>query len=132
MVTKEVGLKANGDAQHGQRLAGDLAAKAKLLAEGLDWWYRGRFGRGTDFRGLAKSESASRVRNGLVWVKLPPPEVAPSSKKDDPLRRLPHARRHHLMWAIDDVLQLQLVKLAADQDIARRQLTASVAITGFC
>lgn len=132
LVSDDIALKASADARRGRRLAGELSAKAKLLAEGLDWWYRGRFGRGTDFRGLAKSEAATRVLNGLVWVNLPPQEDAPSTKDADPLRRLPHARRHHLMWAIDDVLELQLVKLAPDRDIAWRQVTGAVAVTGFC
>ena len=126
--------KVKADARAGKRLAGELTDKAKLLAEGLDWWYRGRYGSGTEYRGLAKSEVAMRSPNGLLWVNLPTAEPKPTRSAVGQAGFLgtQYSRRHNYVWAIDDVYRPQLVKISKDKDVKEQQLKSVAVVTGFC
>ncbi|MBW3541020.1 MAG: hypothetical protein KY476_12175 [Planctomycetes bacterium] len=84
-------------------LAGQLAPKAKSFFEGLHWWLRGRYGRGTDLGGLAKSEAALHTPGGLVWLYMPAQPPVPEAVDEEQTEVLPpFDRRHHYIWAWED------------------------------
>ena len=91
----------------GRELAGDLLTKSRLLFNGLRWWSRGRYGRGSEANGLLKSPLA--VRSLQAQAALFMPRSAP--KPVDPFQssaRVPdYDRRHHYLWAWED-RQLQV------------------------
>lgn len=86
----------------GKESAGDMLAKSRLFFEGLHFWMRGRYGRGTDQGGLMKSRYAIQSPQAQVALLMPmePPEP------NDPLAgkeyQTPQVdRRHHYIWATE-------------------------------
>ena len=63
--------------------AGEMLAKSRLLFEGLHWWLRGRYGKGTDGFGLLKSPAAvtsPEARFALYMPKEMPRRTAPAKQ----------------------------------------------------
>jgi hypothetical protein len=93
-------------AEQGKRaaeLAGDLARKTSLFFEGLDWWLRGRFGRGPAVGGFAKSEAAAKKAGALFVLEMPvkfPKLEEPRLAGGAPKSHID--RRHHYIWAWQD------------------------------
>jgi len=86
-----------------EELAGDLANKAALFFEGLDWWLRGRFGRGPAVGGFAKSEAAPKKAGALFVLEMPvdfPELKEPRLAGGPPASHID--RRHHYIWAWQD------------------------------
>lgn len=69
-------------AEQARQLSGDLARKARHFFEGLHWWRRGRFGRGPDLGGLAKSAAAVETPGGLVWLYMPAEPPLPDPERE--------------------------------------------------
>jgi len=106
--------------QQGRQAAGaELLLKGELLFEGLHWWLRGRYGRGSEGGGLFKNKQVLRnpaLRFGLSMPTDPPrPTVPGVVSRYEPV---PFAdRRHHYVWAWEN------------QGIELRQFKSSVRVT---
>jgi hypothetical protein len=84
-------------------LAGDLGGKSQLLFEGLHWWMRGRYGRGPEVGGLAKSVLALRTPQGQLGLYMPIDIPTPTDATVGPSQRVPtYDRRHQYLWAMED------------------------------
>jgi len=107
--------------QRGQQASGEqLLVKAQLLFEGLHWWLRGRYGRGSEGGGLFKNKQVIRkpqLRFGLSMpTDLPRPTLPGVASADSPV---PFAdRRHHYVWAWEN------------QGVELKQFKSSVRVTG--
>ena len=66
----------------GRKLVGrDLLERSEHLFDGLHWWFRGRYGRGTHNLGLLKLPAAAhniKAQNALRMPKLPPRPTDPA------------------------------------------------------
>ncbi len=96
---------AENDGRRAAELAGDLTTKANLLAAGLHWWLRGRYGRGPDAMGLAKSVAAMDWPQAQLALYMPPDMPKPTNPKTIDAGELPiprFDRRHHYWWAWED------------------------------
>jgi len=84
-------------------LGGDLVYKASLFSEGLDWWLRGRFGRGPAVGGFVKSEAAAKQAEALFVLEMPVdfPELK-EPRLSDGLPASHIDRRHHYIWGWED------------------------------
>jgi hypothetical protein len=97
-----------------RELAGDLTVKAQLLFEGLHWWMRGRYGRGPEVGGLAKSLLAMRTPQGQLGLYMPIDIPTPTDQAAGPSQRVPaYDRRHHYLWAMEDRRVLEHVPAAS-------------------
>lgn len=85
----------------GNKLAGaELLQKSQLLFEGLHWWYRGRYGMGTDAFGLLKSPEAVVSDEAAFALMMPVEPPTPTNPIDDSRYQIPEIdRRHHYIWA---------------------------------
>jgi hypothetical protein len=95
-------IELNRLVQQGQLAAGEkLTTKAQLLFEGLHWWLRGRYGRGSEGGGLFKNKQVIKypqLRLGLFMpteTPKPTPTVLAPGRESVPLVD----RRHHYVWA---------------------------------
>lgn len=88
-------------AQRGKELAGEeLLTKSRLLFEGLNWWYRGRYGSGTEAMGLLKSPQAVHSDEAAFALMLPTETPEPTSPEDSSRYAVPEIdRRHQYIWA---------------------------------
>ena len=88
-------------ADQASQLAGEeLLAKSRLLFEGLHWWFRGRYGMGTDGYGLLKSPAALHDDQAMFALMMPEIPPVPTSPLDHPEQMIPeYDRRHHHIWA---------------------------------
>ena len=83
--------------QQGTDLAGPLMDKSRQLFAGVQWWLRGRYGRGVQFFGLVKADLAKRSPEALQGLYMP--YALPSA--DDPESSAAYdypERRHHYVW----------------------------------
>ena len=93
----------------GRSLAGDQMVLAENLFDGLHWWFRGRYGRGSESGGLLKPKSAPQNLQQMVALEMPirpPRPTAPVFKDDasddynnDYERSPDYDRRHHYIWS---------------------------------
>ena len=89
--------------EQANKLAGDLATKSTQLFHGLHWWLRGRYGKGTEVGGLAKSKAALKNAQLLVWINMPIRPQVPNDPTDKSTPNVPRfERRHHYSWAWED------------------------------
>jgi hypothetical protein len=86
--------------ERAEKAAGDLMVKSRLLFEGLDWWLRGRYGRGPFAGGLLKDAEVLVNPKAQIALLMPaerprpiPPPGPNSSSVPD------YDRRHHYTWA---------------------------------
>jgi hypothetical protein len=95
--------EVDDQAKQADELAGDLATKTEHLFEGLDWWLRGRYGRGPEVWGLAKSGAALKNRSLLIALEMPSEPPVPTPPADPRRAPVPQFdRRHHYTWAWED------------------------------
>ena len=98
--------------------AGDLWDQSQRLLVGLHWWVRGRFGKGPEFWGLAKSAAALENTDALNWLYMPRIREW-DDKKFTP--EVPFERRHHSTWAAQDrrvetkIFRHQVKKMASEE-----------------
>lgn len=85
---------------HGRTQAGDDIRKSRMLFTGLHWWFRGRYGVGTEARGLMKNPAALKSPEAmfaLYMPRLPPRPTAPGQPGlSTPLVE----RRHYYLWQL--------------------------------
>ena len=111
---------AKADARRAAELAGDLTTKANCLAAGLHWWLRGRYGRGPDAMGLAKSVAAMDWPQAQLALYMPPEMPRPTNPRTIAADKTPvprFDRRHHYWWAWED-RRLQHLHLSGSQTSA--------------
>lgn len=110
-----------------KRLSGDLAAKSRLLMEGLHFWLRGRYGSGSEMGGLLKSELAIRDPKNSMWLFMPRDirvvPTDPVTTRSNSTPRVP--RRFMQTWAWQD-RQIQ-----STIQITSRELDDRVSIKQF-
>jgi hypothetical protein len=84
----------------GRELAGDLLVKSRLLHEGLHWWLRGRYGKGTDGFGLLKSQMALHSEEAQFALYMPTETPKPTDPSYSSRYQVPQVdRRHNYVWA---------------------------------
>lgn len=93
--------KVQEAAQLGRGLAGEpLLTKSRLLFEGMHWWFRGRYGMGTDGYGLLKSPAAAHDDQAMFALLMPEVPPVPTGPDVDKNEQIPEFdRRHHYVWA---------------------------------
>ena len=91
-------------AKQAQQAAGDLWDKSYALYVGLEWWRRGRFGRGPYGGGMLKGFAALKSLDQQIALSMPAtfPEVT-SSKAQSSFRmgEYPLSRRHKYLWQFE-------------------------------
>ena len=97
--------------EHGRQSAGDdFLKKSRLLYTGLHWWYRGRYGAGSEGNGLLKSKlalSSPQAMFGLYMPKETPKPTDPAllgqqSSAGPQSQAVPQVdRRHHYLWQFE-------------------------------
>ncbi len=84
----------------GRELAGELLEKSRLLYTGLHWWFRGRYGKGTDGFGFLKPGAAVNSPAAQFALYMPTVKPKPTDPRDPSAYRVPEVdRRHHYVWA---------------------------------
>lgn len=108
----------------GRERASDLRVKSENLFDGLHWWFRGRYGRGTHNGGLLKPPNAARSPASQVGLLMPKelpkptnpaqflqtrnvayaanssPSAGDNPPYDNGYARAPdYDRRHHYIWS---------------------------------
>lgn len=95
----ELGEQIRLAVAHGRQVAGrDLIEKSRLLFTGMHWWFRGRYGAGSEAFGLLKNPTALRspqVMFALYMPRVPPRPTAPSPTGTNQPQI---DRRHHYLW----------------------------------
>lgn len=109
----------------GRKAAGeDLLTKSRLLFTGLHWWYRGRYGRGSEGNGLLKSKLSlvsPEAMFGLYMPRKTPEPTDPTSGS----QQVPEVdRRHHYLW------QFETRQITTSQDSDTKTSRTSHAIGG--
>lgn len=86
----------------GRVKAGPLVQKSRQLQAGLQWWLRGRYGRGTEGFGLLKSEWALGSVDAQMSLFMPPETPLPTESSDRTAVSVPYFdRRHHYIWMFE-------------------------------
>jgi hypothetical protein len=90
-----------GQLQTVRASAGDLMKKSRLLRAGVQWWMRGRYGRGPEGFGLLKSELAVVSPQAQLALYMPPemPKPNESSNWEESIPQFD--RRHHYIWMFE-------------------------------
>lgn len=107
----ELPEKVVREIEQGRKLAGDLLEKSRLLFEGVHWWFRGRYGRGTNDGGLMKSIEAMESPDARMALFMPMKMPRPT----DPLEEsaVPAVdRRHYSLWLTTERPRIQVAVLA--------------------
>ena len=80
-----------------------LIEKSVMLFEGLRWWARGRYGRGSEAFGLLKNKAALQSPDSMLAIAMPvvsPTPTMPGSKDTGPIPE--YQRRHLHIWSLED------------------------------
>ena len=79
--------------------AGDLVDKSRLFFTGLHWWQRGRYGRGSEGRGMLKSTLAMKSATAAFGLFMPSETPQPTDPYELGSYQVPEIdRRHHYVW----------------------------------
>jgi len=86
----------------GRQTAGEaFLTKSRQLFTGLHWWYRGRYGAGSEGNGLLKSKQALASPEAMFGLYMPIETPRPT----DPTKLGPQVplvdRRHHYLWQFE-------------------------------
>jgi hypothetical protein len=81
--------------------AGDLLEKSRLLRLGVQWWIRGRYGRGPEGFGLLKSELALASPAAQLALFMPPELPQPNDSASAEISVPQFDRRHHYIWLFE-------------------------------
>jgi hypothetical protein len=100
LQASDLGKRIERLANESGKSAGDLTAKVSLFNVALHWWLRGRYGQGTEFYGLAKSQLALRSSSGEFALTMPSVTPVPTDPTSlTSLSLVPqYDRRHHYWW----------------------------------
>ncbi|MCA9206279.1 MAG: hypothetical protein KDA59_24670, partial [Planctomycetales bacterium] len=73
-----------------------------MFRQGLQWWLRGRYGRGPDGYGLLKSELALISPAAQMGIYLPNETPTPTDPANPSKTAVPEVdRRHHYIWGME-------------------------------
>lgn len=83
--------------------AGDLWDKSYRFHVGLDWWRRGRFGRGQYAGGMMKGFDAIKSLSQQIALSMPEefPKVTVPRQSSIRLEEYPLSRRHKYHWQVE-------------------------------
>ncbi|MEO2019514.1 MAG: hypothetical protein ABGZ53_34695 [Fuerstiella sp.] len=83
--------------------AGDLWDRSYRFHVGLDWWRRGRFGRGQHGGGLMKGFDALKSLDQQIALNMPEefPKVTKPTQSSIRLEQYPLSRRHKHHWQVE-------------------------------
>ena len=83
-----------------KKSAGDLMVKSRLLFDGLEWWLRGRYGRGPHAGGLLKDAAVLANPQAQFALFMPAERPRPIPPPGPKISSVPdYDRRHHYTWA---------------------------------
>ena len=86
----------------GRKSAGDVAVKANLFRNGLQYWLRGRYGAGPEVDGLVKAEGATKSADAMELLYMPKDMKKPISMFHPEEETTPgYDRRHYFTWAAE-------------------------------
>ncbi|MCA9165740.1 MAG: hypothetical protein KDA62_22285, partial [Planctomycetales bacterium] len=95
-----VTIQATGDAA--LATSPEILEKSRLFRQGLQWWLRGRYGRGPDGYGLLKSELALISPAAQMGLYLPNETPTPTDPANPSITAVPEVdRRHHYIWGME-------------------------------
>jgi len=86
----------------GRKSAGEsFLTKSRQLFTGLHWWYRGRYGMGSEGGGLLKSKLALASPEAMFGLYMPveTPQPTDPTKPGQPVPQFD--RRHHYLWQFE-------------------------------
>jgi hypothetical protein len=113
-----------------RRAAGeDFLKKSRLLFTGLHWWYRGRYGQGTEGGGLLKSKAALTSPEGLFGLYMPKETALPTDPTSAGQQVPMVDRRHHYVWQFE-TRSIQ-TSFDASRDTTTRRDKTITSITTF-
>lgn len=120
----------------GMTAAGELLlTKSRHLHVGLHWWTRGRYGMGSEARGLLKNTQA--LSSDAALFPLFMPETMPDAKppQDDWLGGVPeYDRRHQFIWAWENRSILSSSKTTNTSSVSRNsrhEVTSETQLSRF-
>lgn len=111
-----IGEQLRATLHEGRTLAGaDLITKSRLLFTGMHWWFRGRYGVGTDSMGLMKNERSLKSPEAMFALYMPrvPPKPTDPFSQGTPLPLVD--RRHHYVWRLSNERIVESRELAYDK-----------------
>lgn len=115
----------------GRELAGDLLEKSRLLYTGLHWWFRGRYGMGTDGFGLLKSPMALQSADEQFGLYMPIETPKPTDPSNSNGYGIPEIdRRHHYIWAWE-YRQASFSRDTSKQSSTTRRVTEETRLSRF-
>ena len=87
----------------GRKAAGDdLLRKSRMVFTGLHWWYRGRYGSGSDGNGLLKNKLALASPQAMFGLYMPKETPKPTDPTSLVGKQTPQIdRRHHYLWQFE-------------------------------
>ena len=113
-------------AAQGISLAGEeLLTKSRLLFEGMQWWYRGRYGMGSDAMGMLKSPEAATSDEAAFALFLPNETPIATSTRGQSANSVPVIdRRHKYIWA----WEYREVYAGTNRDTSRELINQSIEV----
>ncbi|MDP7019542.1 MAG: hypothetical protein QGG36_27340 [Pirellulaceae bacterium] len=112
----------------GVREAGDLIEKSRLFTQGVQWWMRGRYGRGPLFGGLAKPIANTSAAAQLA-VAMPIQTPQPTDPTDGSASVPRFRRRHQVIWTCEERYVYQAARRIDTQTRTYYRVTACSALT---
>ena len=99
----QAGVKVRKSITQGRKAAGDdLLKKSRMLFTGLHWWYRGRYGSGSDGNGLLKNKLALASPQAMFALYMPKETPTPTDPTKVVGKQIPQIdRRHHYLWQFE-------------------------------
>jgi hypothetical protein len=102
LADPELPARIREHVRHGQQSAGqEFIAKSRLLFTGLHWWFRGRYGMGTDGHGLLKSKAALASPDVMFALYMPQTTPVPTDPTKGGMQVPLVDRRHHYLWQFE-------------------------------
>lgn len=103
LSTDEFEISVNQQISETQKSKKDLLYKVRRFQQGLHWWFRGRYGMGTQANGLLKSQVALQSPPAMFGLHMPRTRPEPSHwvSDNESLPTVPdYQRRHFHTWAV--------------------------------
>lgn len=98
----ELAAQVRESLTYGRQLAGEeQLMKSRLLFTGLHWWYRGRYGAGSDGKGLLKTKLALASPQAMFSLYMPMQTPTPSDPTSSGKQSPQVDRRHHYLWQFE-------------------------------
>lgn len=117
LADPELPAKIREHVRHGQQSAGqEFIAKSRLLFTGLHWWFRGRYGMGTEGHGLLKSKAALTSPDVMFALYMPQTTPVPTDPSQGGMQIPLVDRRHHYLWQFETRQVLKSYNEGTDTD----------------